>query len=120
VEEQPRLLIVDDDDATATMLRRSLSRHGFRVDAVGSAAQARELAAANAYDAAILDLVMPDQDGAELAGALREKLPGLPVALLTGYTHSPLLAKLQRSGVKVFTKPVAVQEIVDFLRGEIA
>jgi DNA-binding response OmpR family regulator len=119
VKDEPRLLIVDDDDATATMLRRSLSRHGFKVDAVGSPLQARELAASNAYDAAILDLVMPEQDGAELAGALREKQPGLPVALLTGYAHSPLLGKLQRSGVKVFNKPVAIQEIVDFLRGEL-
>ena len=112
-----RVLIVDDDDATATMLRRALARHGFAVDAVSSAARARELAQDRSYDAAILDLVMPGQDGKDLAASLRERMPDLRVALLTGYTRSPLLAGAERSGVSVFTKPVAIQELVDFING---
>ena len=120
MKSDPRILIVDDDEATATMLRRSLARHGFVVDAVGSGADALSRAAENSYDAAILDLVMPDQDGAELAVALRGQAPGLPIALLTGYARSPLLAGAAgRPGTAVFSKPVAIQEIVDFLRAEI-
>jgi len=114
------VLIVDDDPATATMLSRSLSRHGFRVDAVSVAAEALEHARAGTdYDAAILDLVMPGQDGVALASSLREQLPDLAVVLLTGYTHSPLLAAAERAGAKVFTKPVAVQEIVEHLKEQI-
>jgi DNA-binding NarL/FixJ family response regulator len=62
---------------------------------------------------------MPGRDGAALTAALREKIPGLPVVMLTAFTHSPLITAAERLGAKVFTKPVPIQEIVDFLRSEL-
>jgi DNA-binding response OmpR family regulator len=113
------ILIVDDDAEIATMLSRALSRRGFRIETTTSADEALARAGSTPYDAALLDLVMPDQDGAALAAALRERIPGLPIALLTGYTHSPLLADAERSRIAVFTKPVVIQELVEFLEAEI-
>src|SRR5262249_4385862 len=101
LKPEPRILVVDDDPATATMLSRSRSRHGFRVVTAGAAAEAIESSSTTTSDAAILDLVMPGQDGTALAAALREKMPGLPIVLLTGYTHSPLLNSAERSGIAV-------------------
>lgn len=115
----PRLLVVDDDPEIATMLQRALSRRGFRIDATSSPEDALQRAAATPYDGAVLDLVMPERDGAELALELRGLIPGLPIALLTGYTHSPLLEGAERSGLKVFAKPVVIHELVDFLQTEI-
>lgn len=119
--DAPLILIVDDDPATARMLARALGRHDYRTETFTSpdAALARA-ASPPPFDAALLDLVMPGQDGATLASELRRHLPGLPIALLTGYTRSPLLSLAQRSRVAVFTKPVVIQEIVDFLHAEIA
>ena len=114
-----RILVVDDDPEVATMLSRSLTRRGFAVETTASADEALARAAATGYEAALLDLVMPGQDGAALASRLREKIPGLPVALLTGYTHSPLLSSAERHGVAVFIKPVVIQEIVEYLEKEI-
>jgi len=114
-KEGPLLLVVDDDPLIADMLRRALSRRGFRIDAVGSPAEALERAETTPYDAALLDLVMPGTDGADLAQQLRALLPGLPIAVLTGYTNSPLLAGAQKSGMQVFTKPVVIHELVEFL-----
>ena len=119
MKPNPRILIVDDDPDVTAMLQRSLTRRGFRIDSTSSADEALEKAAGTVYDGAILDLVMPGRDGADLAGLLRQKAPGLPVALLTGYTHSPLLTAVERSGVAVFLKPVAIQDLVDFLQKEI-
>ena len=62
---------------------------------------------------------MPGHDGAALAAELRKHLPGLPIGLLTGYAHSPLIPTAERSGVAVFKKPVIIQELVDFLEAEI-
>ena len=101
------------------MLSRALTRHGYRIDTTSSPEDALSRAAGQPYEAALLDLVMPERDGAALASALREKLPGLPIALLTGYTHSPLISSAQRSGMAVFSKPVAIQELVDFLQAEL-
>ena len=99
--------------------QRSLTRRGFRTDSTSSPDEALHKAGETPYDGAILDLVMPGMDGADLAGLIRQKIPGLPVALLTGYTHSPLLSDVERTGIAVFTKPVAVQDLVDFLQAQI-
>src|SRR6266704_782166 len=99
-----RILIVDDDPVIGQMLSRSLSRHGYEVETFESAEDA---------------LVMPGRGGAELAETLRRILPGLPIAILTGYTHSPLIPKPEKSGMAVFTKPVIMQELVEFLHTEV-
>jgi CheY-like chemotaxis protein len=119
LKDQPRVLVVDDDPDIATMLSRSLTRHGFVIEATSSPKDALERAGHTRYDAAILDLVMPEHDGAELAAALRVATPHLPIALLTGYVRSPLLDGAERPGVGVFTKPIAIQDLVDFLQAEI-
>ncbi len=111
-----RVLIVDDDAEIATMLSRSLLRRGFTIESIPDPTQAAARAAEAGFDAALLDLVMPGQDGMALARSLREKLPGLKIALLTGYTHSPLLQAAEREGMAVFLKPVVIHEIVEFLQ----
>lgn len=115
----PRVLIVDDDPEIARMLARSLARRGFQIDSTRSADEALAQAGKTAYDAAILDLVMPGRDGAELSAALRSRIPGLVIVFLTGYANSPLVEQARRGGATVFAKPVAVHEIVDFLEAQL-
>ena len=119
MKDSPRILIVDDDSSIGTMLKRALARHGFVADATSSAEEALALADATAYDAALVDLVMPGRDGANLADELRKRIPGIPVGLLTGYRNSPLVTAAERSGARLFPKPVIIQEVVEFLRTEI-
>jgi two-component system response regulator GlrR len=119
MKQAARILVVDDEPDIVAMLSRSLARYGFQVEATSSAEDALKRADAAPFDAALLDLVMPGRDGADLAQQLRKKIPGLPIGLLTGYSHSPLLPAFERSGMAVFKKPVIIQELVDFLQKEI-
>jgi len=115
-----RILVVDDDPGIGLMLTKALARHGFTVDASTSAEEALEKAEGTSYDAALVDLVMPGRDGADLAETLRRQFPGLPVGLLTGYAHSPLIPVFEKSGMAVFKKPVLIQDLVEFLQREIS
>jgi DNA-binding NtrC family response regulator len=119
VKASPRVLVVDDQQEIVTMLQRALSRHGFRIDSTTSPDDALARADSTPYDAALVDLVMPGRNGVAVAAGLRERIPGLPVAVMTAYPHSPLLVELQRSGVTVFHKPVAIQDLVDFLHSNV-
>jgi len=109
-----RILIVDDDPEIGKMLSRSLSRHGYQVETFGSTEEALARAEGTPYDAALVDLVMPGRDGADLAESLRRLLPGLPIAILT-----PLIPRPEKSGMAVFTKPVIIQDLLEFLETEV-
>ncbi len=119
MKEARRILVVDDDPGIGQMLTKALARHGFEVDATTSADEALEKSEERGYDAALVDLVMPGRDGAELSETLRRRFPGLPIGLLTGYTHSPLIPAVEKSGMAVFKKPVLIQDLVDFLQREL-
>jgi len=119
MKDAPRVLVVDDDAGIGLMLTKALARYGYDVDAATSAEEAVEKAQAVRYDAALVDLVMPGGDGAELSEALRRRFPGLPIGMLTGYGHSPLIPAFEKSGMAVFKKPILVQDLVEFLQREI-
>jgi len=119
MKDASRILVVDDDAGIGTMLTRALERHGYEVDATTSPDEALEMVESASYDAAIVDLVMPERDGAELAETLRRRFPGLPIGLMTGYTNSPLIPKFEKSGIAVFTKPLLIQDLVEFLQREL-
>lgn len=80
-----RLLAVDDDPGCLEVLRSLLELDGHRVTTFSSPDKALASFEAGAYDAAILDRLMPGMAGLELARRLRELDPDLPIALLAGY-----------------------------------
>ena len=101
MKDARRILVVDDDPGIGQMLSRALARHGYQVDAATSADEALEKSETATYHAALVDLVMPGRDGKDLADTLRRRFPGLPIGLLTGYAHSPLIPAFEKSGMEV-------------------
>ena len=80
------LLVVEDDADAARVLREMLSLEGFTADVASSARQALSLARGGAYDAALVDLHLPDADGIALIRALRARpeTRALPVVVVSG------------------------------------
>lgn len=84
MKEPAHILVVDDDDRIRDLLKRFLSREGYRVTAAGDAAAARRLLATMEFDLAILDVMMPGEDGLSLLAAIRAgREKETPVMLLT-------------------------------------
>jgi two-component system response regulator RegX3 len=74
-------LIVEDDDGVRQALQRGLARAGF--DTVGASSRA-EAMRADDHDIALVDLGLPDSDGAEICKQLRSRHPGRPIIVVTG------------------------------------
>lgn len=79
----PCILVVDDDEQIRGLVQRVLERRGYAAVTCRTAAEA--LAQTQPFDLLLVDLVLPEMDGRELAGALRLRCPGLPVVLMSGY-----------------------------------
>ena len=80
-----RLLLIDDDARLASMVGDYLGQAGFAVEVAGSLAAGRALLAGDAFDALVLDLMLPDGDGLDLCRELRgqARTRHLPLLMLT-------------------------------------
>jgi response regulator NasT len=87
----PRVLLVDDNRGFRLELRLLLEDCGIEVVAEGENGQeAVELAASTGADVVLMDLRMPVMDGLEAARALRDRVPALPVIILSAYEDPAL------------------------------
>jgi two-component system phosphate regulon response regulator OmpR len=81
--EAQHLLIVDDDDRIRDLLKKYLGRQGYKMTVAADAKAARKLFQTFSFDLAILDIMMPGEDGLSLLSALRQDGNQTPVLLLT-------------------------------------
>jgi len=79
---QPHILVVDDSRDIRELLVRYLQTHGYRATAAESAVAARRVLKTNAIDLAVLDVMMPGEDGLSLCRSLRAD-GDMPVVMLT-------------------------------------
>ena len=80
-----KLLVVDDEPDAVLILARTLSARGYEVTTAESGLQAINLAKAEKPDLILLDILMPDMDGTQVAAALQEDetTKNIPVIFLT-------------------------------------
>jgi DNA-binding response OmpR family regulator len=115
-----RLLIVEDEAHLANGLRFNLEAdgHNVDVDSDGTAALARLLDPASAYDAVILDVMLPGRDGFEVVAALRAAGAYVPVLMLTARGRPEDVLKGFESGADDYLpKPFELAILLARVRG---
>jgi CheY-like chemotaxis protein len=107
-----RILVVDDDRSSCTILARILTRWGYHVDTSLDPFQALELVAQNDYQLAVLDYQMPGMNGVELYRRIRELQPDLPAIFETAYARIDVVFAAIEGGVsRVLPKPIDFAEL---------
>src|SRR5436853_543895 len=108
-----RLLVVEDEPRIAEILRPPLEQAGFVVDFVRLCADARAALASHPYDAAILDLGLPDGDGMHLLAELRARGEAIPILVLTARDAvDDRVSGLDTGADDYLVKPFAMAELV--------
>ncbi len=79
-----RILIVEDDAALSSFVRKGLEAEHYAVDATTDGERGRAMALEVDYDLLVLDLNLPGVDGISLLKSLRQRKPSVPVMILTG------------------------------------
>jgi two-component system response regulator RegA len=116
LEGEKSLLILDDDVAFRTRLARALEARGFEVNAVGTVAEASDVAnkAPPAY--AVLDLRLEDGSGLSVVEALNKSRPDCRVVMLTGYgAIATAVAAVKAGALDYLAKPADPEDIVKAL-----
>jgi two-component system, OmpR family, response regulator len=106
-----RVLLVDDDGDVLEVLEQALAEQGHEVTAVASAEDARDCLRQGDYDAAVIDYVMPREDGLSLARFVRSR--GIPVVIITGAIE---LDELRGHDLRLVRKPFSSTELEQAVR----
>jgi DNA-binding response OmpR family regulator len=108
-----RLLVVEDEARIAEILRSALERVGFAVDVVRLYSDAEEALSLIPYDAAILDLGLPDGDGVQLLGEVRGVGNRVPILVLTARDAiDDRVSGLNTGADDYLIKPFAMAELL--------
>jgi len=108
-----RVLVIEDDQETATFLKRALKESGHVAEYAGDGQTGLDLARSNAYDVLIVDRMLPKMDGLSLIGALRAQGGETPVLILSALGQVDDRVKgLRAGGDDYLAKPYAFAELL--------
>jgi two-component system, NtrC family, response regulator AtoC len=107
-----RMLVVDDDPGLRDYLEALASSRGYEVTAVPTGEEALKRLDDARPDLVTLDLVLPGIDGLETLRRLKERLPEVPVVMLSGHGQARSIVEAMKLGASDFLrKPFEVEEL---------
>src|SRR5947207_10501903 len=112
-----RVLVVEDENRMANVLRRGLCENGFAVDVASTGDEGAWYACDNEYDAILLDVLLPGRDGFTLVRDLRAAGRWAPILLLTARDAvADRVRGLDLGADDYLTKPFAFPELLSRVR----
>jgi FixJ family two-component response regulator len=117
---KPTVYVVDDDAGVLGSLRFLLETDGFNVRTFRNGAALLNAVDTTGIDCFVIDYKMPDMNGIDLAGRLRNRDIAAPVILITGYPDENIAARAEAAGIRhVLLKPLLDDSLVSRIRGAI-
>lgn len=108
-----KILVLEDDRKLAALVRKGLEAQGFSIDFCDNGDDAYALATTRAYDALVLDIMVPGRDGLSILRNLRDKRITVPVVLVTARSAlNERLEGLNLGADDYLTKPFYVDELI--------
>ncbi len=111
------ILVVDDDTDVRKTLSSILSKEGYSVETVESGKQAIRATEKSHFDAALIDIKLPDMEGTELLHRLEEEQPHMVKIIITGFPTLENAMKTVNEGADGYVlKPFDVQKLLETIR----
>jgi two-component system response regulator AtoC len=106
-----RIVIAEDDEDLAFVLRETLHRQRYEPEVAPTAGALIDKLKATPYDLILLDVRLPDMDGLEAIPRCRELAPDTPIIVMTAHgTRETAMEAITRGAYDFFTKPLKMDE----------
>src|SRR5688572_27910471 len=114
------VLVVDDEEIMREILETLLTREGYEVRLASSGEEGVELARLHAFDAAVIDVMMPGMNGLETLAELKKVDDDLPAVMITAFASVETAIAAMKSGAfDYITKPFKNDEVLVVLRNAV-
>src|SRR5260370_9054790 len=108
-----RVLAIEDNRRFLELMRSHLKKRGFAVDTAETLVDGQVMASSGGHDVILLDLALPDGDGAEVIDRLRRKRSPIPIIVLSARGEiNDRLGSLDSGADDYLVKPFALDELV--------
>jgi DNA-binding NtrC family response regulator len=112
-----RVLVVDDEAIVLKSCRLVLEAEGWEVVSAGSVEEALSVLEGMTPDLLLIDVKMPVHDGMYLMRQVKEKKPGIPIIVMSGYPTRETISNAEDLGAATFLpKPFTPDELAETLR----
>lgn len=113
----PRILLVDDEDATLFGYTRCLEKVGFTTEKARSLKDAKVIVSNESFDGILLDLRLPDGNAIDWIAELHSSHENLAIIVITGISDIPTAVKAMKYGAHNFlTKPINMDDLIASLK----
>ncbi len=107
-----RVLIVDDNNDLALLLKKFLEDDSFAVDIVNTANKALSISSVNSYDLILLDYMLPDMDAPEICSILRKRFFVSPIIIISAVSETAKKIDVLNIGADDYlVKPFSFSEL---------
>jgi DNA-binding NtrC family response regulator len=109
------MLVIDDDEGILKVFRRIFEKKGYQVATAQTGKEAKEKLVGRDYDVTLVDLTLPDMNGADLLPGMKKKSPRMLRIVITGLSSAEKDQILEKGADVFFEKPVHPQVLIDLL-----
>lgn len=112
-----KILVVDDEGIILDSCQRVLCAEGFEVILLNSAERVLDVIVEETPALLLVDIKMPGGNGFSLMQEVKERMPGLPVVVMSGYSTPGTISEAVKKGAAGFiSKPFTPDELVEVIR----
>lgn len=116
MNDEPTILVVDDNEDLLETFAMILRRRGFIVETADNGAKAIDKFKERDYDVTLMDIVMPEMNGVEAFHKIREMVPEASIILMTAYSDEEMIQSAKKEGVnKVISKPIRIDHLIELI-----
>ena len=116
MNDEPTILVVDDNEDLLETFAMILKRRGFKVETAGNGASAVDKFKEQDFDVTLMDIVMPEMNGVEAFRKIKEMQPEASIILMTAYSDEDLIKTAKDEGVhRIINKPIRIDKLIELI-----